>query len=765
MDELEEEKRRKALALVTDGQQLATYQNMPGVGLAEEEEAIDLRKYWHILLRHKMTVLLVTIVAVVGAAIYTSMQTPIYRSTVKIQIELQSPQLIGNEGNVSNDIATSILYLQTQFELLKSKKLAKQLVRDLGLTSSSQFGANKKPSFYKDVKSSLNSFFSGNKQQPVEKTQSKAMTESRESALANMLIAGLEADIVNASQIVGISFDNPNPELAARVANGVAESLINMNLKRRFDASSYAKDFLEERTKQVRANLEDSEQKLNAYASDLEIIDFEQKRGSLLEKVKVLNQKLLEVETRRIQAQSVYNQMQVGGSQGFTRILDSPVIQTHKQTMAELESEYEENLRIYKPAYPKMVQLKSNIDELSKKIDQEIENIQTGIRSEFKASVREEAMLKSRISELKKEILDLQSESTEFQVLERDVHTNRELYDGLLQRLKEVDITSGIGYNNISIVDPAEVPATAYKPNLMKNLKMALLLGLFGGIGLAFIFDYLDDTIKSSSDLEKLTGLSVLGIIPQVDTINQEDGTIGLITHEDPTSSHAESYRSLRTALTFSTTSGSPGLLHITSSSAGEGKTTTAISLAITYTQVGSTVLLIDGDMRNPSLHRDLAITNETGLTNYLAGSHKPNQVVQRTQIPKLWVLPTGPIPPNPAELLASGKMIDLVTTAAKKFDMVIIDSPPVLGLADALVLANMAQAVLLVVDAGNTRTRSVENALQRLRQARANVLGTVLTKYGSGSSGYNYDNEYGYSYYGYGKDDDEDEEPRKQLA
>jgi len=763
MEPVDNDKQNRALILAQEEHQLALRQNIPpGSFIDEDEDAIDLREYWRIIMRHKFTVFLVAVIAVVGAAIYTSLQTPIYRSSVKIQIDRQSTNIVQYEGAAPEESRWSYDFMETQYELLKSKKLAKRVVEELGLTSSRQFGGEEKQSFFKDLKKSVSTMFSSKDADETEQPEKQAAKGTK--GLENQVIGGLSIKPVKNSRIVQISFDSPNPKLAAKVSNTLAESFIAMNLERRFEASSYAKTFLEERIKQVRANLEDSEQKLIIYAGEREIIDFEQKQSGLMEKIRALNSKLVEVETRRMQAQSVYNEMQAGGSYGFTRIMDNPIIQTHKQNLALLEAEYEESLRIYKPAYPKMVQLKSNIDDLKEEIAGEVSNIQTAVKSDFKAAVREEAMLKASISDLKKQTLEMQSGSTEFQVLKRDVDTNRELYDGLLQRMKEVDVTAGIGTNNISIVDPAEVPKSAYKPNLQKNLMLALVLGLFGGVGLAFLFDHLDDTIKSSADLEKLTGLSVLGIIPEVDVSHESAETIALITFENPTSALSEAYRSLRTALTFSTTSGSPEIVHITSCSAGEGKTTTALSLATTYTHAGANVLLIDADLRNPSLHKELNIPNEVGLTNYLAGDHKPSQVVQRTRIPKLWALPTGPIPPNPAELLGSGKMLDLVTTAAKKFDLVILDSPPVLGLADALVLANMAQAVLLVVDAGATRTGSVEGTMQRLRQARANVLGTVLTKYGQGGSGYGYDYHYSYNYYGYGKDDAGDE-PKERLA
>lgn len=741
---------RKILTLTEEEREIALY-NRQYAGIIDDvdEEGIDLREYWRIIMRHKFTVLLVIVIVIVSTAIYTSMQTPIYRSSAKIQIDPQSTQVMHYE-TVTSEESYGSDYMATQYELLKSKKLARRVVQDLGLTSSKQFMGEEKPSFFKGVEKSIRSFLFDNEQERAGVANEQPGGET--GRLGDLLVDGLSINPIKSSRIVAVSFDSPNPVLAAKLVNTLVESFITMNLERRFEASSYAKIFLEERTKQVRANLEDSEQKLIEYADDREIIDFEHKHSGLMEKIRMLNSNLVAVEARRIQTQSVFDEMQIGGIHGFTRVMDNAVVQTYKQSLAALEAKYEENLKIYKPAYPAMVQLKVNIDKLSTKISIEINNIKMAVKSDYKAALREEAILKSNISELKNQILELQAGSTEFQVLKRDVDTNRELYDGLLQRMKEVDVTAGIGNNNISILDSAEVPGLAYKPKWRKNLMLALVLGSFGGIGLAFLFDHLDDTIKSSDDMEKLTGLSTLGIIPEVDLQHESAESIAMVTFENPTSSLSEAYRSLRTALTFSTISGSPDVLLVTSCSAGEGKTTTAISLATTYTQTGSNVLLIDADLRDPSLHKELNLPNELGLTNCLTGVDNPGKIIQRTYIPKLWALTSGPTPPNPVELLASGNMMELVNTAAKKFDMVILDCSPVLGLADALVLANMAQAVLLVVDTGATRTGSVVATMQRFRQIRANIIGAVLTKYGQGGSGHDY--YYSYDYYGYGRDE-----------
>lgn len=758
----DERKRRKALTLAEREQQLALSDGMyGGQGDEDDDEAINLREYWQVIMRHKLTIFIFTMIALAASAIATSLQTPIYRSSAKIQIDREAARVLEYDGVTPREAAYSYDFYETQYELLKSRTLAKRVVDQLGLESSRQFMGKEQPSFFKDLKASLRALLSG------EDTTARAAEETDsgpQKGLENLLLGNLTISPIKDSRLVVIHYDSPNPDLAAKVVNALAKSFINMSLERRFEASSYAKTFLADRIKQVRANLEDSERALVEYAGEREIIDFEQKQSVLMQKVEAVNAKLIEVEAERIEAESTFQEMNENRGLGMARVLDSPVIQTYKEALAELESEYEQNLRIYKPAYPKMVQLRGQIEELEKTIDEEVANIQAGLKGAYRASLREEAMLKSRMADLKSQVLELQRKSTDYQALKRDVETNRELYDGLLQRIKEVGVASGVGTNNISIIDPGEVPGAAYKPNMRRNLQMALIVGLVGGIGLAFLFEHLDDTVKSSADLEKLTGLPVLGVIPEISLQGEKGDSVAMYAYEQPKSALAEAYRSCRTALSFSTASGTPDILHISSSVASEGKTTTALSLALTFAQAGSNVLLIDADLRNPSLHKEFEADNEAGLTNYLAGDHRPSQVIQKSPVKGLYLLPTGPLPPNPAELLGSGKMLDLLTTAAKRFDLVLVDGPPTLGLADSLILANVADATIMVVDAGVTRTGSLTGSLQRLRQARANVIGAVLTKFGQGRTGYGYDYHYSYNYYSYAADD-ADEAPARRLA
>ncbi|MEA3412760.1 MAG: polysaccharide biosynthesis tyrosine autokinase [Pseudomonadota bacterium] len=749
----------RRMAVVRDRRELDAYY---GGGYLEayeepEEDAINLREYWNIIRRRKWTIILFLLIAVTATVIGTFLQTPIYRSSLTLKIDRETPKIVEyqsvapDEGTGWNDD-----FYQTQYELLQSRTLARRVADELGLAKRLENQQASGGSLLDSIKGLF-------------KPEAPEDDTPDEPADASWMVSdGLSVVPVRNSRLVTLNFDGTDPVLATRILNTLADAFVKTSLERRFEATIYAKKFLEERIEQVRANLEDSEAELARYTTRHGIVDVEKMESILQAKLMGLSQQLVNTESQRIALESEFQQMNSTDGE-LIRTLDNPVIQGLKSTLAGLESEYQENRTVFKPAYPKMEQLQASIDRVQQKIDAEMDNVEFAVRQSYLSKVREQAAIEAGMNQTKDEILGLREHTTDFKALQREVHTNRELFEGLLQRMKEVGVVAGVGTNNISVVDPAEVPKAQFKPNLQKNLLLAIVLGLMGGIGLAFLFEHLDDTIKSSQDMENLMRKPVLGIVPLV-KLNREDAeevNLAMLTHDDPRSGLAEAFRSLRTSLQFSTADGAPKLLHFTSSGPAEGKTTSAINTAIACAQTGSTVLLVDADLRNPSLHKEFGLPNTHGLTHYLAGTAKPAEITQATDIPNLFVITSGPQSPNPAELLGGAKMADLMKLSAERFANVILDGPPVLGLADALILGNVAQASVVVVEAAVTRKNALEAALKRLNNVQTTVIGGILTKYGQGSSGYGYDYDYNYRYnyyYGYGNEVS-DETPKEQLA
>ena len=725
-----------------------------------DEDAIDLRRYWNMLLRRKWTVISVVSFSLLAALVVTYNATPIYRSALLLQIEPQTDQFLEYQqklslGEPSSGWSSSGDYYQTQYELLKSASLARRVIDQLGLEAAQGPKADSTPSFFDELMAAISGWIGA---AGAAGGGTPKAGEAVKPNLEGALLGSLTISPIRDSRLVTIQYDSPRPKEAAAVANAVAENFINMSLERRYEARSYAKRFLEERLQQVRASLEDSERRLMAYAKEREIVNLDDRLGGVLKTLDAMKQSLGEAESARIQAEAEYSGALQGTGPSTLKVLDSAVIQELKKRKGELDLKYQEDLNTYKPGYPAMQQLQRQITEINQQIEKEVGSIRQAFKADYQAKVQEQATLQVRVRELTSEILALQDRSTDYQTLKREVDTNRQIYDGLLQRMKEVGVVAGISTNNISIVDRAQVPGAPYKPNLRKNLGMAIAIGLIAGVLLAFLFEQLDDTVKSSEDVESRVRAPVLGIIPMVSAREMRiaGGDVALLAAKDPKSPLAEAVRSLRTSLLFATTDGAPKIMHLTSAVPGEGKSTAAASIAITFAQAGSKVLLIDGDLRSPSLHRMFGLANARGLTNYLAGDTKPAEIAQPTQVTRLYAITSGPLPPNPVELLSSAKMLDLLSLSTERFDYVVLDGPPVIGLADALVLANLARGTLFVVDAGRTRFGAIEGAVKRLRAANTPILGAVIDRLGRAGGGYGYGYSYDYHYtYNYGSRDE----------
>ena len=554
---------------------------------------------------------------------------------------------------------------------------------------------------------------------------------------------GLSVDPVKESRLVRLSFDSPDPAFSARVVNAVAEGFIASSLERRLGTTSYAKTFLEDQLAQTKAKLEESERKLVEFAQKEGLVNTGEEGTSLsTQNLTELNAMLAAAQSERIRAQARWRQAASGALPSEMRASVSGL----EQQRATLQGQYQQKLQTFKPDYPEMVQLKAQLDAVNREIGAETGRIRASLKADYDAAAANEGMLKGQIANLRGEALDTDSRSIQYNILKREADTNKQMYDSLLQRFKEVGAAGDVRTNNISIIDRAQ-GGYRFKPNLMKNLAMGLLAGLLLGVLLAFVLEFLDDTLKTPEDVEQKLKLAVLGVIPK---LGPKDNLAEVAA--DTRSSFSEAYRSVRTALQFSTDHGVPRVLLVTSPAPSEGKSTTALALARNFAQLGKRVLLIEADLRNPSLHRTLGIKGEAGLSNLLSGASRLSEVTLDTDDERLKVILSGPLPPNPAELLSGSKLVSMLTVAGERYDQVIIDGPPVLGLADSPILANVVEGTLLVVTSGKTRIATAQQALKRLLVARARIVGALLTKYDAKAAGYGYGYHYNYEgYYAYG--------------
>jgi capsular exopolysaccharide synthesis family protein len=695
-----------------------------------EQLTAKLFEYWRLFKKRKWLILSIAAAFVTLNGARTVMETPLYTATVRLQIDANVAKIVEGGDNVMPVDTSGADFMRTQYELLQSRSMAQRVVSETSLVGDSDF---LKPRQFSIVGAVAGLFSS---------STSEVDPMARESATVGTVMANMAVHPVIGSRLVDITYSDPVPQRAQRIANAYADAFLASNLDKRFQANASAKTFLEDKIAQLKLKLEDSEKRLLDFAKKQEIVDVNDKTSIAESNLASANAALGNLIAERTKNGQLWHQVETVDAINLPQFLTNDAIQGLRRKRNDLALDYQQKLQTFKPSFPAMVQIQSQIEEIDKQLANEVRTIKDSLKGSYDSSLELEKKMQDRVTTLKKDVLDLQSRSIQYNILKREVDTNRDLYASLLQRFKEVDVASGVVANNVFVVDSATVPGAPSSPNLTRALMIALLLGLGAGIGMAYILERLDDKIRGPEQLEQVSGLSLLGLIPRVPNVDDELA--------EPRSALSEAYRSLCTTLQFTTENGLPRTLLVTSSGPGEGKSLTAYSVAKHFAQLGRSVLLVDGDMRNPSLHRLLNRENYVGLSNYLVGSCTPPDAMQSTELAKLAFMASGPLPPNAADLLASSRLYSLLSIGLEVFDLIVLDGPPVLGLADAQLLSAAASATVFIVGGGQNRIGVVRGALKRLQQSRGSIIGAVLTKYDAKSAGYGYGYGYGQGY-GYG--------------
>lgn len=704
-------------------------------GNSDNADEIDLLAYWRMLAKRRWLIAAMAAACAAIALVMTLTATPMYRATAVIKVDNLSQSIV-QMGEFSAPFGWDPDFLTTQVGVLTSRTLAERVAEDLHLDSEA-LARLRPPSWLERLKGTLRPEAAAAGGAPT------TITAADRAAGAGTIMGGLRVQPQMNSKLVDISFSSPIPEFAARAANAVVDGYIAQELERTFGASSYARKYLEEQLELTKARLEQSERELVEFAQKENLVNLGEGQSLAGQNLGTINTSLAEAQAQRIRAQARWSQLQANDSLPQD-LMAASLVPSLRSQRADLQRQYQEKLQVFKPDYPDMQRLKSQIEEMDRQVAAEIANVRRSVRAEYDAAVTQEKLLQGQLAELRDESLDTDNRSIRYNILRREADTSRQLYDSLLQRYKMVGAASDARPNNIAVIDRAQVPGGAYSPNGIRNLAIGLFLGLLLGVALALLLEFLDDTLKTPEDVEQKLRLPVLGIIPKLGAKQSVTAAA-----QDLRSAFSESYRSVRTALQFSTDHGVPQVLLLTSSGPGEGKSTSALTLARNFAQLGKRVLLVEADMRNPSLHRSLAATpSGKGLSSLLAGAATLQEVIVASGETQLDVIFAGPLPPNPAELLSGTRLVSLLSIAVQHYDQVVIDGPPVIGIADGPLLANGADGTLLVVDSGRTKIGNAQAALKRLLVARAHVIGVLLTKYNPKAAGHGYHYE---SYYAYG--------------
>jgi capsular exopolysaccharide synthesis family protein len=726
-----------------------------------DDDTIDLRAIWRMIVKHRWLLMAVAAAGLVAALLLSFIQTPQYVASTTVQVDKRMPRIVKFQDEpVSEGDERSAM--GTQLEILKSRALAERVIDELRLDRQGQAELQRQAEQASDEASAeesapqgegwgaLISGMTGRMKDSYTKMREPALRSADQlnrQEVVDAFVKSVQVEQLRNTRMIRIAAENADPQLAARMANSMAQSFIALTLERRLESSTYAKTFLETQLALTKAKLEESERRINEYSRSRNILTLDEKTNVINQTYTDFASALSKAEFERIKLESEYEAIRTNPDSA-RQVLESRVIQTYKEQRARLDAEYQLNAKIYKKDFPKMQQLEAQINDIDGKIESEVQSTLRSLRNLLDTARSQETQLAKRLGQARSEIVSGQDKNVDYNLLKREVDTNRELYDGLLQQVKEVGVAGGVEANNIQVVDKAHAPLFPHKPRLGLNAAIGLMAGLMLGLLLVFLLESLDDSIKFSDEVEKLLAVPLLGVIPKIRE-KVSLSSIALLAHEDPRSHLAEAYRSVRTSLQFSTSEGAPRRLVLTSTTKNEGKSTSALALAINFAQLGKRVVLMDGDMRNPTVHKLMGMNNAFGLSNYLSGhAGADDQLVQSTRIPNLMVVTSGPIPPSPVDLLTGPRFLELLDTLqAGGVDYIIIDGPPVLGLADAVVLGNQVHSVLYVAQANLTRKSHIKDAFRRLRMAGVVPRGVVLTKTTAQNMAY-YDYQ---SYYGYG--------------
>jgi len=747
-----------------------------------QKKEIDLLDIWKILFKKKWIIIALAAVLMIVSGVRSFMKTPMYRATSTILIEEPNSAMIDIKEMLEftpyynqNFIGT---YFNTQLKLLTSRSLAERVVRNMDLVNRTEFQSSKSPR--RGVIQTIKGIFSfgwlKKKPDAVEGPLEPIRNLEYESFLAYMILGGLSIEPVVETRLVNLHFISEYPVLATDIINTLAEEFIDYSIEMRFEATRQASEFLGEQISEFRSLLATKEQELQKYGAEKQILILQENEDAVVTKFAELSSAYTKAQIERFNKEAEYRELKNLRVGSIPSYVSNPVIQSLRTEYIKLKSDYEEKSKVFKPDYPEMIQLRSRLDNTQLALENELQKAVDSAYSEYREAFNKERSLGAELENQRLAVVKTNNNSILYNSLNIEAKNIRTLLNNLMTRQNETLVSArlkGLKTSNIKIIDTALVPESSIPRNTSRNMMIALFLGLMLGVGTAFFLEYLDNTVKDPEEIEKLVDLPSLGVVPFVspngakkqsahrsgyygyygngdNETNRKHAAdardVELINHLFPTLAISEDYRTIRTSILFSHADSPPQVINVSSAFPQEGKSATISNLAVSFSQLNKKVLLIDGDLRRPRLHKIFKVRNEEGLSNYLTGKISFENSLQITAIKNLWILPSGPNPPNPAELLDSNKMKELIAAAKEKFDITLIDSPPILAVIDPIILSSFSDGTAIVVRPGKTTKKALIKAVSEVKKTSGMIIGIIFNE-SKPKKGRSYNDQ---SYHGY---------------
>ncbi len=739
----------------------------PAWDLAPREP--HLYDYLLILRKHQWLILSFMLAVVTIVSIATFRMRPVYVATTRIELGRENANILPFQGTDSYDYMLDLEnYIETQSKIVTSETLA-LLAKRSGMLSGV-----------------------GGPDSQSEAIATGSLANQKRPPELGAFLGSLSVKRVPNSRLMDINYEANSPELAAQVVNAHIRNFIDQNRRSHYDATTAATTWLTDQLDELKIKVKNSEDARLDYERKNQIWEVDDKQNITTQRLSELNRQLIDAQSDRMKKQSMYDFAKQGDADIVPQIRDSAAVQDLLRRRADLNGQYTEAIAQYGPNFPKVQRLQSQVKEIDQNLEREKKAVVARLGSEFHEAQQREELLTRTLDQQKSEANLMSERMVQYNILKRDAEADKALYDGLLTKLKEAGISSALQSSNIRVVDPAMIPSTPARPAKTRNVTLAFLVGLVGGVGLALLREYMDNTVKTPDDIETLSRLPSLAVVPAfqdsegdtprrrslADSLgNGHSRHVELVAQHLPKSQMSEAFRALRTALLLSQAGHPPQVILVTSALPREGKTTAAANLAVTLAQLGDRTLLIDADLRKPGVGRLLNLNGNkyAGLSSYLAGVSSLDLVtVQHPAIPNLSAIPTGPLPPNPADLLSSHRLADAIAELRTKFKFIVIDTPPVMAATDAVILSVKADGVIMVVRSGETPKEAFSRTRDLLMSVNCRLLGVVLNAVDSSAPDYYYSYRY-YPYsYGYGpqdsssdshSDDGDEQEPETAFA